>query len=80
MGEWAKRGKGEGACRRVGRLGRVFELGGLLNPYTGSDPTSMASRLARVSETYSTLTIQSLCLLVQERNDANWIIYREVSR
>ncbi len=52
----------------------------LLNPYTGSDPTSMASRLARVSETYSTLTIQSLCLLVQERNDANWFIYREVSR
>jgi hypothetical protein len=45
-----------------------------------SDPTLMASRLAPVSETYSTLTIQSLCLLVQERNDANWFIYREVSR
>ncbi len=52
----------------------------LLNPYIGTDPASMASRLGRVSEAYSTLTIQSLCLLVQERNDANWFIYREVSR
>jgi hypothetical protein len=52
----------------------------LLNPYAGSDPPSMALRLARLSEAYSTLTIQSLCLLVQERSDDNWFIYREVSR
>jgi hypothetical protein len=49
----------------------------VLNPYCGPDAESLASALARLSEEYQELVIDSVCLLVQERDEANWFIYRE---
>lgn len=52
----------------------------LLNPYPEADPDAMASQLARLSEPYTTLSVHSLCLLIQEHDEANWQIYREFYR
>lgn len=49
----------------------------LLNPYTGSSVTTMAARLAELFHTYSVLTIQTICLLIQDDDETNWQIYRE---
>jgi hypothetical protein len=49
----------------------------LLNPYSGSDAKGLASALARLNEEYQELIVDSVCLLVQEHDEANWFIYRE---
>jgi len=50
----------------------------LMNPFRGADPVEMASRLAKLSESYAALTIESVCLLVQEDHNSEWFIYREL--
>jgi len=50
----------------------------LLNPYRGPDPAAIASRLDKLSRSYTVLTIESLCLLVQEHQDREWFVYREL--
>ncbi len=52
----------------------------LLNPYTAGEETVMASRLGHLFEPYGHRTIESVCLLIQRDDDANWQIYREFSR
>jgi 2'-5' RNA ligase len=52
----------------------------LLNPYTEADSTTMVSRFIRLSASYNRLAISSLCLLVQDHDQANWRIYREFYR
>jgi hypothetical protein len=52
----------------------------ILNPYTGEDAMAMASYLAQLFEEYRQITVQTICLLVQENNEANWQIYREFCR
>jgi hypothetical protein len=52
----------------------------VLNPYTGRDAMAMASYLAQLFEEYRQITVQTICLLVQENNEANWQIYREFCR
>jgi Protein of unknown function (DUF1045) len=52
----------------------------LLDPFSGTNPEAMASALARLTEEYQELTVDSVCLLVQEHEGANWFIYREFSR
>ena len=49
----------------------------LLNPYTGGDVTSMASRLGQLFKSYMQVTVQTVCLLIQRDDEANWEIYRE---
>jgi hypothetical protein len=49
----------------------------LLNPYSGLHAEALASALARLSKEYQELTVDSVCLLVQEHDKANWFIYRE---
>lgn len=50
----------------------------LLNPYRGADPVAMASRLAALTEGYTPIRIDSLCLLIQENEEAEWFIYRDL--
>lgn len=52
----------------------------LFNPYTGTDATLMASRLAHLFAPYKQITINTLCLLVQPNDQANWHIYQEFHR
>jgi hypothetical protein len=52
----------------------------LLNPYTGKDATSIASRLAHLFTPYELLTVDTVCLLIQKDGEANWHIYREFRR
>ncbi|MBV9228329.1 MAG: hypothetical protein JOZ18_03370 [Chloroflexi bacterium] len=52
----------------------------LLRPYTGQETEAMAARLTQLFQPYSTITVATICLLIQERDDANWQIYREFSR
>jgi hypothetical protein len=52
----------------------------LLNPYTGGDVTSMASRLGQLFKFYMQVTVQTVCLLIQRDDEANWEIYREFHR
>jgi hypothetical protein len=52
----------------------------LLNPYTGPSVAAMASRLAELFHAYSPLTLQTICLLIQDDNETNWQIYQEFHR
>ena len=52
----------------------------LLNPYTGAEPTVMASHLAQLFQSYKHITVQTICLLIQENQEANWQIYQEFHR
>ena len=52
----------------------------LLDPFSGTNPEAMASALARLTEEFQELTLDSVCLLVQEHEGANWFIYREFLR
>jgi hypothetical protein len=52
----------------------------LLNPYSGPDAEGLASVLERLTKEYQELIVDSVCLLVQEQDRANWFIYREFSR
>jgi hypothetical protein len=52
----------------------------LLDPFSGTSPEAMASALARLTEEYQELTVDSVCLLVQEHEGTNWFIYREFLR
>lgn len=52
----------------------------IFNPYTGDDAVAMASHLAQLFQSYRQLTVQTICLLIQEDNGANWQIYREFHR
>jgi hypothetical protein len=49
----------------------------LLNPYSGPNAERLASALDRLSERFQELIVDSVCLLVQEHDGANWFIYRE---
>jgi hypothetical protein len=49
----------------------------LLNPYSGPNAERLASALDRLSEKFQELIVDSVCLLVQEDDGANWFIYRE---
>ncbi len=52
----------------------------LLRPYTGQETEEMATRLAQLFQPYSAFTVATICLFVQEQDDANWQIYREFFR
>jgi 2'-5' RNA ligase len=52
----------------------------LLNPYSGPNADSLASALARLTEEFQEFTIDTVCLSVQERDGADWFIYREFFR
>lgn len=52
----------------------------VLNPYTGGDVQAMASRLAQFFQPYKHVTVETICLLIQEHNEANWQIYQEFHR
>lgn len=52
----------------------------LLNPYTGKEAIVMASRFTQFFQAYSQITIQTICLLIQDDNETNWQIYHEFSR
>jgi hypothetical protein len=52
----------------------------VLNPYTGEEAMAMASRLAQLFQSYRQITVQTICLLIQESKEANWQIYREFRR
>jgi hypothetical protein len=49
----------------------------LLNPYSGPNAEALASVLGRLTKEYQEFTVDSVCLLVQEHDAANWFIYRE---
>ncbi len=49
----------------------------LLNPYTGADAALMASSLAQFFDPYTSLTVQTISLLIQTDDQTNWQIYRE---
>ena len=40
----------------------------------------MASRLEQLFESYTQLTMQTVCLLIQRDDEASWEIYREFHR
>jgi len=52
----------------------------LLNPYPGEESMAIASRLAQHFQSYRQITVQSICLLIQENDAANWQIYQEFHR
>jgi hypothetical protein len=52
----------------------------LLNPCSGPDAEALASVLGRLTKDYQELTVDSVCLLVQEHEGTNWFIYREFFR
>jgi hypothetical protein len=52
----------------------------LLNPYNGHDQVAVASLLEHFTETYKSITVDRLCLLIQKQDEANWQIYREFYR
>jgi 2'-5' RNA ligase len=52
----------------------------LLNPYTGGEAPAMASRLAQLFHSYRHVVVPTICLLIQEHNEANWQIYQEFRR
>ena len=52
----------------------------LLDPFSGTNPEAMASAIARQTEAFQELKVDTVCLLVQEHDGANWFIYRELSR
>jgi hypothetical protein len=49
----------------------------LLNPYSGPAAEALASAFGRLSKEYQELIVDSVCLLIQEHDEANWFIYRE---
>src|SRR4051812_49434109 len=46
----------------------------LLNPYTGEEVLAMASRLAQLFQLHRQVTVSTICLLIQENNEASWQI------
>ena len=52
----------------------------LLNPYRGEEASLLASRLADLFTPYEQITVDAVCLLIQEDDEANWHIYREFRR
>ncbi len=52
----------------------------LLNPYTGPSVAAMAARLAELFHVYNTLTLQTICLLIQDDDGTHWQLYREFRR
>ncbi len=52
----------------------------VLNPYTGEEAQAMALRLAELFQSYRQVTVQTICLLIQEDDKANWQIYQEFRR
>jgi hypothetical protein len=52
----------------------------LLNPYTGDEVLSMASHFAQLFQLYKQVTVQTICLLIQSDDEANWQIYQEFHR
>ncbi|HEY7832692.1 MAG TPA: DUF1045 domain-containing protein [Ktedonobacterales bacterium] len=52
----------------------------LLNPFRGDEREAVAQALASAFAPFATLTIRSVCLMVQAREDSHWLIYREFWR
>ncbi|HZU70935.1 MAG TPA: hypothetical protein VFA09_26905 [Ktedonobacteraceae bacterium] len=52
----------------------------LLNPYEGEEAPMIASRLAQLFQSYRRVIVPTICLLIQENNEANWQIYQEFRR
>jgi hypothetical protein len=52
----------------------------LLNPYTGEEALEMASGLAQLFQSYRQVTVPTICLLIQEHDEASWQIYQEFRR
>jgi hypothetical protein len=52
----------------------------LLDPFSGTNPEAMASAIARLTEEFQELKLETVCLLVQEQDGASWFIYREFLR
>ena len=52
----------------------------LLNPYTGRDPGGLASALSREFRRFPVISVDSVCLVVQERDDQPWRVHREFVR
>jgi hypothetical protein len=40
----------------------------------------MAARFSHLFQAYSSVTVSTICLLIQAHDDANWQIYREFRR
>lgn len=49
----------------------------LLNPYTGQDHDRLAHVFSEIFGRFSTITLDSICLLVQMNKDEKWEIYKE---
>jgi hypothetical protein len=52
----------------------------LFNPYTASDQDRVTRVMAALFRPFASLTVRSLCLLVQAEPQGQWQIYREVRR
>jgi len=52
----------------------------LLNPYTGEDHADLARIFSDMFGQYSEMTLTSICLVVQMREDENWEIWGEFKR
>jgi hypothetical protein len=52
----------------------------LLNLYRGGDRDSSVSLLARLFGAFSSLTVRSVCVMLQTDDHDRWHIYREVRR
>lgn len=52
----------------------------LLNPYTGEEAPAIASRLTPLFQSERQVLVQTICLLIQENPEANWLIYQEFRR
>ena len=49
----------------------------LLNPYTGNDHDKLARVFSEMFGQYSSIKLESICLLVQMHTDEKWGIYKE---
>jgi len=52
----------------------------ILNPYTSEEMIATASHFAQLFQSYRQVTVPTICLLIQENNEANWQIYQEFRR
>ncbi len=52
----------------------------LLNPYTGEDSNLLTNLLIKKFSRFSDMTLGSICLIIQMKEDGNWEIYKEFNR
>jgi hypothetical protein len=52
----------------------------LLDPFSGTNPEAIAGGLARLTEEFQELIVDSVCLSVQEHEGTSWFICREFLR